>query len=114
MPKPIEVLFQSYNWENTNQAVGNHSLTFRGDSGEENNNEFTAHLELTNATLRVYVSNKTRPGKDGWIDLTSYFSATAINSDRMLVLTSDLKVKWWKLVVTTSNATNKFNVYLKR
>ena len=106
-------MFTAYNWENSNGAVGDHSLTFRGIDGE-NNNEFTAQLELTNASLKIYTSNKTRPGRTGWTDLTSYFSATAINSNRSIVQTSDLKFKWWKFVITTSNATNTFNVYIQR
>jgi len=110
MFKPNETSVPNLKWENENQAAGDHKFTFRGTDYQN----WTAQLELTNASLKIYSSNKQSPGRTGWTDMTAYFSATAINSDRTIVQSSELKVLWWKFVVTTPSGTNKFNLYLNR
>lgn len=110
MAKPIEVVTPQYNWENSNQAIGKHNLIMRGTLYRN----FTIQVALTNSTLKIYASNKKEPGVNGWIDFSSYFSATPITSKTLLVLTADLKVLWWKFEVTTSNGVNVFNLYLNR
>ena len=110
MFKPNETSVPNLKWENTDEAVGKHNFTFRGTDFQN----WSAQVELTNASLKIYSSNKKQPGRAGWTDMTSSFSMSAINSDRTLVQNSEIKVLWWKIEVTTSNATNKFNLYINR
>ena len=85
------------------------NITFRGTEFTK----FTAQLQLSNVTVKIYASNMARPGSSGWVDLTNFFTRNAtITSTSMIYQTTDIEQLWWKITFIGSAVNNAIKIHL--